>query len=90
MNKIQVHGHCNPAITVINGRTLVVPSWVEVPSGTTLDMIEWVRPVLPKASYKTKHVGKYIITIYDSGRVTCDCPGFTFRKKCKHSAEYLT
>lgn len=87
--KIQVHGHCPPAITVINGRTIVVPSWTEVPTGTTLDMLEWIPPVRITPKQVTKHVGKYIVTIYDNGRVTCDCPGFTYRKKCKHSAEHL-
>lgn len=90
MEKIRVEGHCRPAITVINGRTIVVPAWVEVPAGTTLDMIEWVAPVYTKPKVVTKHVGKYILQIYDNGRVTCDCPGFTYRKKCKHSAEYIS
>lgn len=88
--KISVTGWCPPAITQLNGKLYAVPSYTELPAGTTLDMLQWVQPSMPKTTYKTKHVGKYIITLYDSGRVTCDCPGFTFRKKCKHSAEYLT
>lgn len=88
--KITVTGWCPPAIAKLGNKTVVVPSYMEVPEGTTLDMIHWERPVMPKTSFKIKHVGKYIITLYDSGRVTCDCPGYTFRKKCKHSAEYLT
>lgn len=87
---IQVGGWCAPAITRLGNKLYAVPSYTELPEGTTLNMLEWVRPTTPKASFKTKHVGKYIITIYDSGRVTCDCPGFTFRKKCKHSAEFMT
>jgi hypothetical protein len=79
----------NPAIAVLNGRTLVMPTWTVVPDGTTLDDIDWIRPVQVKAEVKRKHVGKYIVNIYEDGRVTCDCPGFTYRKKCKHSAEYL-
>jgi len=84
---ISIHA---PAITTLRGKTWVVPNWVEVPQGTTLQDICWIRPAEPKSNKTTKHVGKYLITIYDSGNVTCDCPGFTFRKKCKHSAEYLT
>jgi hypothetical protein len=86
---IKVGGIYPPAIAVVGGRTVVVPTWTEVPAGTTLKDIEWVRPVQVKPKVKVKHVGKYILNIYDNGRVTCDCPGFTFRKKCKHSAEYL-
>jgi hypothetical protein len=87
--KILVQAHCNPAIAIINGRTLVMPNWMEVPSGTTLDMLEWVRPVTETPKITLKHIGKYILHIHDNGTVTCDCPGFTFRKKCKHSAEHL-
>lgn len=79
----------NPAITVLNGKTIVMPTWTVVPEGTTLDDIDWIRPVQVKAQVKKKHVGKYIVEIHDNGRVTCDCPGFTYRRKCKHSAEYL-
>ena len=79
----------NPAIAVLGGKTIVMPTWTVVPDGTTLDDIDWIRPVQVKAEVKMKHVGKYIVNIYDDGRVTCDCPGFTYRKKCKHSAEYL-
>lgn len=86
---IEVSGIYPPAIAKLGGKTYVVPSYTEVPEGTTLDMIVWKRPVTVAPSYITKHVGKYIVTIYTSGRVTCDCPGFTFRKKCKHSAEHL-
>jgi len=79
----------NPAITVLGGKTIVMPTWTVVPDGTTLDDIDWIRPVQVKAQVKKKHVGKYIVEIYDNGKVTCDCPGFTYRRKCKHSAEYL-
>ena len=89
MSKIQVHGWCPPAIIISNGKTMVVPTWTEVPAGTTLDMIEWIAPVREVPTIIKKHVGKYIVNIYNNGKVTCDCPGFTYRKKCKHSAEHL-
>ena len=31
----------------------------------------------------------YTVTIADKG-FTCDCPGFTFRGKCKHTLDVLT
>lgn len=86
---IQVTGIYPPAIVRLSDKTYVVPTWTEVPEGTTLDMIEWMRPTMKAPTVKKKHVGKYIVKIYDNGRVTCDCPGFTYRRKCKHSAEYL-
>lgn len=79
----------NPAIAVLGGKTIVMPTWTVVPDGTTLDDIDWIRPVQVKPQVKMKHVGKYIVNIYDNGKVTCDCPGFTYRRKCKHSAEFL-
>ena len=82
---IEVFTPVPPAITEIHGKTYVVPSWQEVAKGTTLDMISWQRPVFVSPTIITKHVSKYIITIYGDGRVTCDCPGYTFRRKCKHA-----
>jgi uncharacterized Zn finger protein len=36
--------------------------------------------------YKVK---TYTVRVYGEGqKVTCDCPGYTYRKKCKHSQEY--
>jgi len=86
---IKIGGIYPPAIATLGGKTYAVPTWTEVPAGTTLNMIEWVRPIIKEPTVKTKHVGKYILKIYDNGKVTCDCPGFTYRRKCKHSAEYL-
>jgi hypothetical protein len=86
---IKVGGIYPPAIMVMGGRTVLVPTWTEVPAGTTLQDVEWIRPTPVKYDVQVKHVGKYILKIYTDGRVTCDCPGFTYRRKCKHSAEYL-
>lgn len=78
-----------PALAELGGKLYAVPSWTEVPKGTTLSMLKWNKPAQVKVEVVTKHVGKYIINIYTNGKVTCDCPGFTYRRKCKHSAEYL-
>lgn len=88
---IAVESICAPALFVapITGKTYVIPAWQEVPAGTTLNDITWVRSLPVKSNITIKHIGKYILHIYDNGKVTCDCPGFTFRKKCKHSAEHL-
>jgi len=84
---IHVESVYAPAIFTapVSGKTYVVPTWLEVPTGTTLDMISWQRPIVVAPTIITKHVSKYIITIYGDGRVTCDCPGYTFRRKCKHA-----
>jgi len=83
---IHVESVYAPAIFTapVSGKTYVVPTWLEVPTGTTLNDIDWIRPVMVKPSMITKHVGKYILNIHSNGKITCDCPGYTFRKKCKH------
>ena len=86
---ITIQSPVPPAIAHIGDRTIVVPSWVEVPAGTTLDMIHWERPILVKSEVAQHHVGKYIIHVHGNGRVTCECPGYMFRKKCKHSAQFI-
>ena len=50
---IEVFTPVPPALTEIHGKTYVVPSWQEVPAGTTLAMISWQRPI---------HVAPTIIT----------------------------
>ena len=67
-------------------------NWVEVPEGTTLKDIQWI----PTHEKKAIHIPKkkimkvkgskgneYVLT-YKDGKVTCTCPGFKFRRKCKH------
>lgn len=85
MTMITIQSPVPPAIARIANKTMVVPGWVEVPAGTTLNDIDWIRPVMVKPEMVTKHVSKYIVSIYTNGKVTCDCPGYTFRRKCKHA-----
>lgn len=92
---IEVRTKLNPAIiySVIDNKTYAVggSDWVEVPDGTTLKDIKWVKP---EGKSKPKPQGKYIevegskgntyIVKLEGNRVTCTCPGFKFRKSCKH------
>ena len=33
---------------------------------------------------------KAVYTVFDwEGRITCNCPGFTFRRKCRHIEEVV-
>jgi hypothetical protein len=81
-----------PAITKLLSGTYVVPTWTKVPDGTVLSDILWVRPQptgIDRQTTKTYRVKSYTITVYGtSGRVTCTCPGYTYRKKCKHILDY--
>jgi len=52
------------------------------PKGSVFEGLIWKQP-------NSKGTDTYDVTCTDKG-FTCDCPGFTFRGKCKHSLEVLT
>lgn len=63
-----------------------------LPAGVGLDDIVWVRPNAPKPPQNRRTVRKvtgsggkvYTIVIDERGKSECSCPGFTFRRFCKH------
>lgn len=89
--KIKVRSLYPPAIAKMGLVTYVVPTYQAVPHGTTLRDLEWIplhRQEAPQ-TVKEYKVKTYTVRVYGDGtRVTCDCPGYTYRKKCKHSQEY--
>lgn len=80
---------------MIDGR--VVSPATPVPVGTTLENITWMRPTVrqtPLAKRSTRRVtgskGKvYLVTTDEWGRQECTCPGFTYRRNCKHVRKSL-
>ena len=63
-----------------------------LPAGTTLADIIWVRPApsQPAAARTVKVAGSkpgtsYIVTITGLAKA-CSCPGYGFRRTCKHLA----
>jgi len=70
--------------------------WIEVPEGTTLDelsqyMVYKPREVVPVAgenSWSVKGSKGNIYTVkLSQGVYSCSCPGYGFRRKCRHIAE---
>jgi hypothetical protein len=54
-----------------------------------LEQVEWTRAsqavALPSIAYVQGSKGAtYEVTTFATGRKTCTCPGFTFRRTCKH------
>ena len=89
--RIKVHSSYPPAIAKMGQVTYVVPTYQAVPHGTTLKDLEWIplRPQVTQEKVVEYKVKNYTVRVYGNGsRVTCDCPGYTYRKKCKHSDEY--
>lgn len=70
-----------------------MPYWVEVDQTATLeDALRYVHvdtQVVHKPIMETFKVeGRpYVITVMDTN-ISCSCPGFQFRRKCKHVEAY--
>ena len=88
-----------PGLTVLGGKTYVVPGYHEVPADTTLDEVyeRWTKisyGVEEKHTHKSikefvsssKGDKKYTV-LYNNGTWDCDCSGFGFRRKCRHVEE---
>lgn len=66
-------------------------AYVAVPKGITFEQIEWVRPVAPPpVKRQTKQVkgstGKiYLLERHPNGKWSCTCPGYQYRRFCKHT-----
>ena len=70
--------------------------WVEVPAGTTLDelsqyMVYKPREVAPTPGEKSWSVqgskGNTYTVKLSEGVYSCTCPGYGFRRKCRHITE---
>ena len=71
--------------------TYICPGWIKIPDGTTRDdvMFENPWPFVDTRFFVTEFVGAtgtYSVTISPAGN-RCTCPGFSFRKKCRHIEE---
>lgn len=76
--------------------------WRELPNDATLADFEIVvdgmpSPVKPEprrelvgnARYDSRSGGgEYVVNEYSDGDIVCNCPGFQYRKKCRHVEHY--
>lgn len=92
-----------PTILNILGKTYAVGGgvWIKVPSKTTLDEVRkhWIDTSPKIKKYNTNKEFKfksstsdreYTVKVDYQGRLTCTCPGFGFRRFCKHINEVST
>jgi len=96
INRVKVY--MTPAITksVVSGKTYIVAGqWIEVPDGTTLaNADKYVEHVKPQSEVESWQVASssgstYTIRRINGNTLTCSCPGFAWRKKCKHTTREL-
>jgi len=90
------HPQLPPTLFVapISGKKYIVPIWKEVHPQTTLDDIEWVRPVKIEVpvekntwTFESSSDPGHFYTVKQSGfKYSCNCPGVWRSKirKCKH------
>jgi|TARA_R110002110_G_C12878760_1_gene662524 hypothetical protein len=89
--------NCNPTIaTFPSGKTFAIAgsTWIQVPSGSTrADLPKWMKWTPPPTAADIVKVEGSKGNAYTvrrnkaTGNITCTCPGFKYREKCKHLAK---
>jgi hypothetical protein len=74
-------------------------TWIEVTSDVTVEMVvkEWTPIHYVKREFsQTKEYrvpsskpGEFYVVKKENGKWSCDCTGFSYRKKCKHLQNYI-
>ena len=71
--------------------TVTLANDCSFPEGTVLSHFTWMRPSIAApagpltAEYAYGSKGDiYIVETWRDGKATCSCPGYSFRKSCKH------
>jgi len=91
--KYPVKVYMNPGLTrAASGQTYIIAGcMIPVPSDTTWDdMSKYVTYVKSEYDIKSWKVtsssgSTYTVSRINSDKLTCTCPGFKFRQKCKHT-----
>jgi hypothetical protein len=100
-----IHGGLIPPFTTtINGERYIMPGWYKLkPEEATPDIKDIAyypykakKPELPNIKsnkvYKVKSSkgnSSYDVKMNTSGSLECSCPGYGFRRKCRHVTEII-
>ncbi len=100
-----IYGGLIPPFTMtLNGNRYIMPGWYKLSEDEDMPNIEDIRyyPYKPKkanipnidknAIYKVKSSKgdkEYIVQLNSSGSLECSCPGYGFRRKCRHLTEVM-
>ena len=87
---ITIKGSMNPTVVNTSAGTFAVSgsNWKSVPVGTTLKDLNWVdtKPKIKKFKPMSWKVKDYTV-IFNKDFYSCNCLGYTYRRKCKHITE---
>ena len=87
---ITIKGSMNPTVVNTSAGTFAVSgsNWKSVPVGTTLKDLNWVdtKPKIKKSKPMSWKVKDYTV-IFNKDFYSCNCLGYTYRRKCKHITE---
>lgn len=75
-----------------NGKRYIVPFWIEIDSYISYDD---AKKLIPKELLESKPnfevfdvPGRPYTIMVQAGRISCSCPGFKFKHKCKHTKAF--
>ena len=76
-------------ITKLTVNGIPIPTTQHLPVDTQISQFAWQQPEIKPFQPTIKHVegskGKtYIVKSTPSGKWECSCPGYSFRRTCKH------
>lgn len=87
---ITIKGTMNPTVIKTNSGNYAVSgsNWISVPAGTKLKDIKWIDTIPNIKKYKPMSwkVKDYTIS-FNGSFYSCNCLGYTYRRKCKHITE---
>ena len=82
--KYEYTGSISPALTLLNGKKYIIPSWREVLPETTLNDIEWIKPKVEAPIPAQSNVWKFrsesnpdvqYIVRQNGSKLSCNWPG---------------
>jgi metallophosphoesterase superfamily enzyme len=93
----EIGGHFHPTIIISpsSGKTYIVPDWIEVPKGTTInDIMPLWKPTKTSLPGISTNKETFMVKSTDGLRTyeviaqnnfwSCTCPRYGFKKSCKH------
>ena len=86
-----------PMLANVNGKRYAIsgPTWIEVPADTVFEDLpkymvasRWLAPRTESSDTRTWEVkgskGNTYTVKLSAGQYTCQCAGFSFRRRCRH------